>query len=177
MSRYPYYREKFPVWQNSIRHNLSLNDCFIKIPREPGNPGKGNYWTLDPASEDMFDNGSFLRRRKRFKRPHAEPYRDQNTVFLGDPYSVGYFRHHHAGHHPGAGHFAGGIHPAAMPFLTAPPRGPFPVFSSPYPGPNHPPSHVPVLPSLYSAAGLAHGRPSGHSDPKNHQLKVEFVHY
>ena len=33
--------------------------------------GKGNYWTLDPASEDMFDNGSFLRRRKRFKRATA----------------------------------------------------------------------------------------------------------
>ncbi|KAK9695216.1 Forkhead domain [Popillia japonica] len=69
MTRFQYYRDKFPAWQNSIRHNLSLNDCFIKIPREPGNPGKGNYWTLDPLAEDMFDNGSFLRRRKRYKRP------------------------------------------------------------------------------------------------------------
>ena len=72
MERFPFYREQNKKWQNSIRHNLTLNDCFIKLPREPGKPGKGNYWTLDPAAEDMFDNGSFLRRRKRFKRSETE---------------------------------------------------------------------------------------------------------
>lgn len=66
--RFPFYQDNSKKWQNSIRHNLTLNDCFIKIPREPGRPGKGNYWALDPNAEDMFESGSFLRRRKRFKR-------------------------------------------------------------------------------------------------------------
>ncbi|XP_041642251.1 forkhead box protein E1 [Cheilinus undulatus] len=72
--RFPFYRDNSKKWQNSIRHNLTLNDCFIKIPREPGRPGKGNYWALDPNAEDMFESGSFLRRRKRFKRCDFSTY-------------------------------------------------------------------------------------------------------
>ena len=67
IDKFPYFKDNQQRWQNSIRHNLSLNDCFIKIPRAPGRPGKGNYWALHPACGDMFSNGSFLRRAKRFK--------------------------------------------------------------------------------------------------------------
>ncbi|VCW77103.1 unnamed protein product, partial [Gulo gulo] len=67
MDRFPYYRENTQRWQNSLRHNLSFNDCFIKIPRRPDQPGKGSFWALHPSCGDMFENGSFLRRRKRFK--------------------------------------------------------------------------------------------------------------
>ncbi|XP_077143577.1 forkhead box protein A4-B-like [Ranitomeya variabilis] len=64
---FPYYRQNQQRWQNSIRHSLSFNDCFVKVPRSPEKPGKGSYWTLHPESGNMFENGCYLRRQKRFK--------------------------------------------------------------------------------------------------------------
>jgi forkhead box protein len=78
--RFPYYRRNTQRWQNSLRHNLSFNDCFIKIPRRPDRPGKGAYWALHPAALDMFENGSLLRRRKRFKLMKTDKDRLENEL-------------------------------------------------------------------------------------------------
>uniref|UniRef100_A0A670ZKB0 Fork-head domain-containing protein n=1 Tax=Pseudonaja textilis TaxID=8673 RepID=A0A670ZKB0_PSETE len=78
-SRFAYYRDNKQGWQNSIRHNLSLNDCFVKVSRDDKKPGKGNFWMLDPECHDMFQNGSFLRRRQRFTRKRGPSGISQGT--------------------------------------------------------------------------------------------------
>lgn len=89
-TRFPYYSKDHKGWQNSVRHNLSLNDCFLKVPiKETGGDRKGNYWVLDPAFEDMFEMGDY-RRKRRMKRPcrpqspeslYLQPYAGHWGVF------------------------------------------------------------------------------------------------
>ncbi|XP_052408131.1 forkhead box protein K1 isoform X1 [Carassius gibelio] len=62
---YPYYRTADKGWQNSIRHNLSLNRYFIKVPRSQEEPGKGSFWRVDPSSESKLVEQAFRKRRQR----------------------------------------------------------------------------------------------------------------
>ncbi|KAF5618144.1 fork head like 1 [Fusarium tjaetaba] len=58
MNTYAYYRHQQAAgWQNSIRHNLSLNKSFDKVARLTDEPGKGMKWQIVPeAREEMIKN-------------------------------------------------------------------------------------------------------------------------
>lgn len=61
---YPYYRTIDKGWQNSIRHNLSLNRYFLKVPRSQEEPGKGSFWRIDQNCETKLIDQAWRKRHK-----------------------------------------------------------------------------------------------------------------
>ncbi|PHH63215.1 hypothetical protein CDD81_6167 [Ophiocordyceps australis] len=86
---YSFYRSNDMGWQNSIRHNLSLQKTFVKMERPKNDPGKGNYWTIKSGCEfqylkmkptrrgasnaDKLNIVSSKRPRSRKDSPHSRP--------------------------------------------------------------------------------------------------------
>lgn len=103
MDKFPFYNNKEKAWRNSIRHNLSLNECFVKNGRADN--GKGNYWSIHSACLEDFARGDFRRRqarrraRKCMKEPMDRPVRADCSYNLGyvpmTPSPIGYHGYPH----------------------------------------------------------------------------------
>ena len=142
--KYPYFQVADAGWRNSVRHNLSLHECFCKTEK-CGN-GKGHYWTIHPIHLQDFQAGDF--RRKTVKSRARQLYQQQRL-------------HKEAG--------VGGVLPSPI-TLTSPPSTilspiggqthfhfPTPPFGSP-PGAQSP---IPISPMLPTSPSLMYNPATG----------------
>lgn len=137
-SMFPFYRSNEKGWKNSVRHNLSLNDCFVKVPRRSWGSKRGNYWMLDRPFEDIFEEGRLRRRRHSVRRPlsnlSSSTYPNYPATYVSSLWTVSQPNSpqpsfYHTGamlqHHTG---FSDS--PPVSPYLMPPcfPSVPFPVY-------------------------------------------------
>ncbi|CAJ0966418.1 unnamed protein product [Ranitomeya imitator] len=66
VERFPFYRMDQAGWKNSIRHTLSVNNCFKRVARDKCIKGQGCYWTLDQSCTKIQNNGKLTGQRKKY---------------------------------------------------------------------------------------------------------------
>ncbi|XP_076147540.1 forkhead box protein H1 [Alosa pseudoharengus] len=72
---FPFFKGNYKGWRDSVRHNLSSYDCFVKVLKDPGKPqGKGNFWTVEVSRVPL----------ELLKRQNTAVSRQDETIFAQD---------------------------------------------------------------------------------------------
>ncbi|KAM4718192.1 forkhead box protein H1 [Anableps anableps] len=72
---FPFFKGNYKGWRDSVRHNLSSYDCFVKVLKDPGKPqGKGNFWAVDLNRIPL----------ELLKRQNTAVSRQDETIFAQD---------------------------------------------------------------------------------------------
>ncbi|XP_033625727.1 forkhead box protein Q1-like [Asterias rubens] len=74
-SHYECFRGTYVGWKNSVRHNLSVSDCFVKVLKNEGKPNaKDNFWKLNAeCSHYQLHQSCPLTRKINTKVPYSSP--------------------------------------------------------------------------------------------------------
>ena len=70
--RYPFLKQRGASWKNSVRHTLSLSECFVKMPRPDS--GRRCDWTVHPVYLHQFSCGNFKKPRQMKKNLRAAKF-------------------------------------------------------------------------------------------------------
>ncbi|KAF7704914.1 forkhead box protein H1 [Silurus meridionalis] len=72
---FPFFKGNYKGWRDSVRHNLSSYDCFVKVLKDPGKPqGKGNFWAVEVSRVPL----------ELLKRQNTAVSRQDETIFAQD---------------------------------------------------------------------------------------------
>ncbi|KAM4606583.1 forkhead box protein H1 [Polymixia lowei] len=137
---FPFFKGNYKGWRDSVRHNLSSYDCFVKVLKDPGKPqGKGNFWAVELSRVPP----------ELLKRQNTAVSRQDETIFAQDlaPYIL-----HGQTHKPDA-------EPPSVAVISLPPHPPR------HPSPPQEDLFRPRLDSSFAIDSLLHSlRPAGEAD-------------
>ena len=79
MEAYPFYRTTTLAWRNAVRHNLAINNCFVKAGRTE--VGRGFYWAIHASYVRPFSNGNFTVVRRKTQKGSQNQVPNQLCCF------------------------------------------------------------------------------------------------